>query len=55
MKLDLLFLTQNSEKMMWEGGYYSLFIIFIYVIKDHKIGLQTLKEVWSLKKVSGIY
>ena len=45
MEFDLLFLTQNSEEMMWAGGYYSLFIIFIHVIKDHKIGLQALKEV----------
>ena len=35
MKLDLLFFSQNSEKMMWAGGYYLLFI-FIYAIKDLK-------------------
>ena len=35
MKLDLLFLTQNSEKMMLTSGYYLLFI-FIHAIKDLK-------------------
>ena len=49
MKPDLLFLTLNSEKMMQMGGYYSLFIISIHVIKDLKTyktgGFQALKEV----------
>ena len=52
VKLDLLFLTQNSEKIMWAGGYYLLFIIFIHVINSDVASLPCLTGLST--KVSGL-